>query len=74
MEWIVKSSLQLALDLLSPIEPPKSASSSEGDSSGDSLLTPEIWEQPFWLGVDIEPAQLVMARYYNEPARLGSLY
>jgi hypothetical protein len=42
MEWIVKSSLQLALDLLSPIEPPKSASSSEGDSSGDSLLTPEI--------------------------------
>jgi hypothetical protein len=26
------------------------------------------------LGVDIEPARLVMARYCNEPARLGSLY
>jgi hypothetical protein len=26
------------------------------------------------LGVDIESARLIMARYCNEPARLGSLY
>jgi hypothetical protein len=26
------------------------------------------------VGVDIEPTRLVMARYCNEPARLGSLY
>jgi hypothetical protein len=27
-----------------------------------------------YIGVDIELARLVMARYCNEPARLGSLY